>query len=80
MEVGDINGDDYPDIYVGNDFIEKDYLYINQGASPSPPTGGEGRGEVTFKDDLEDRVQKISMSSMSSESTWLIVPNPIICL
>lgn len=25
----DINGDTYPDIYVGNDFFEKDYLYIN---------------------------------------------------
>jgi hypothetical protein len=28
--VGDINNDGYPDIYVGNDFIEKDYMYINQ--------------------------------------------------
>lgn len=26
----DINGDHYPDIYVANDFFEKDYLYINQ--------------------------------------------------
>lgn len=27
----DINGDGYVDIYVGNDFHENDYLYINQG-------------------------------------------------
>jgi hypothetical protein len=54
ISVGDINDDDYPDIYVGNDFIEKDYLYINQ---------KDGR----FKDELENCVQKISMSSMSSD-------------
>lgn len=27
---GDVNGDGWPDIYVGNDFHENDYLYINQ--------------------------------------------------
>ena len=30
VAVGDINNDSYPDIYVGNDFFENDYLYINQ--------------------------------------------------
>ncbi|AVR46710.1 hypothetical protein C7S20_16350 [Christiangramia fulva] len=30
ISVGDLNADDYPDIYVGNDFFENDYLYINQ--------------------------------------------------
>ena len=54
VSVADINNDGYPDIYVGNDFIEKDYLYINQ-------KNGH------FKDELEERVQKISMSSMSSD-------------
>jgi hypothetical protein len=54
VSVGDINGDNYPDIYVGNDFIEKDYLYINQ-------------KNGTFKDELENHIQKISMSSMSSD-------------
>ena len=29
--VSDLNGDLYPDIYVGNDFFENDYLYLNQG-------------------------------------------------
>ena len=28
--VSDINNDGYPDIYIGNDFFENDYLYINQ--------------------------------------------------
>ncbi|MEO8110823.1 MAG: FG-GAP-like repeat-containing protein [Ginsengibacter sp.] len=54
VSVGDINGDGYPDVYVGNDFIERDYLYINQ-------------KNGTFKDELEDRLQKISMSSMSTD-------------
>ncbi len=30
LSIGDINKDNYPDIYVGNDFFENDYLYINQ--------------------------------------------------
>lgn len=54
ISVGDFNGDYYPDVYVGNDFIEKDYLYIN-------------RKNGTFKDELEERIQQISMSSMSSD-------------
>jgi hypothetical protein len=49
---GDFNNDNYPDIYVGNDFIERDYLYINQ-------------HDGTFKDQLEEMIQQISMSSMS---------------
>jgi hypothetical protein len=31
LAVGDLNNDGYPDIYVGNDFHENDYLYYNQG-------------------------------------------------
>ena len=54
VSIGDINGDGYPDIYVGNDFIEKDYLYINQ-------------KNGTFKDELENRIQQTSMSSMSTD-------------
>jgi hypothetical protein len=54
VSVGDVNNDSYPDIYVGNDFIEKDYLYINQ-------------KNGTFRDELEERIQKISMSSMSAD-------------
>ena len=28
--ISDLNNDNYPDIYIGNDFFENDYLYINQ--------------------------------------------------
>ena len=31
LAIGDLNQDGYPDIYVGNDFFENDYLYLNQG-------------------------------------------------
>lgn len=54
VTVGDINRDGYPDIYVSNDFFEKDYLYINQ-------------GNGTFKDEIEDRTQHISFSSMGAD-------------
>ncbi|MGN7512963.1 MAG: VCBS repeat-containing protein [Allomuricauda sp.] len=30
LAISDINNDAYPDIYIGNDFFENDYLYINQ--------------------------------------------------
>ncbi|HKP33106.1 MAG TPA: VCBS repeat-containing protein [Chitinophagaceae bacterium] len=54
VSVGDINNDGYPDVYVGNDFIERDYMYINQ-------------KNGTFKDELEDKIEHISMSSMSTD-------------
>ncbi len=39
LAIGDVNLDGYPDIYIGNDFHENDYLYINQ-------------KDGTFKEDL----------------------------
>jgi hypothetical protein len=51
---GDLNNDGWPDIYVGNDFIERDYLYINQ-------------RNGSFVDELEQRLGQISMSSMSTD-------------
>ncbi len=30
LAISDLNNDGWPDIYVGNDFFENDYLYINQ--------------------------------------------------
>ena len=54
VTVGDVNGDHYPDVYVSNDFFERDYLYINQ-------------HNGTFKDELEQWVQHISLSSMGAD-------------
>lgn len=51
ITVSDINMDGYPDIYVGNDFHENDYLYINQ-------------HNGTFKDELADRIMHTSQFTM----------------
>ncbi len=39
IAVADINLDGYPDIYIGNDFHEDDYLYINQKNGTFKETG-----------------------------------------
>jgi enediyne biosynthesis protein E4 len=49
--VSDIDLDGFPDIYVGNDFHENDYLYINQ-------------RNGTFKEDLNNRIMHTSQFSM----------------
>ena len=49
--VSDINGDLYPDIYVSNDFYERDYLYINQ-------------KDGTFKEEIEQWTSHLSLSAM----------------
>ncbi len=54
VSVSDMNGDMYPDIYISNDFYEKDYLYINQ-------------RDGTFKDELPERIGHISSSSMGAD-------------
>jgi hypothetical protein len=54
VTVGDVNNDNYPDIYVSNDFFERDYLYINQ-------------KNGTFKDELESRVRHNSYASMGAD-------------
>lgn len=52
--IGDINGDYLPDIYVSNDFWERDYLYLNQ-------------GDGTFSEELAERISFCSISSMGSD-------------
>ena len=52
--VGDINNDHYPDLYVSNDFFEKDYLYINQ-------------KDGTFKEEIESRMDHLSIASMGAD-------------
>ncbi|PYO94829.1 MAG: hypothetical protein DMD60_14115, partial [Gemmatimonadetes bacterium] len=49
--VSDVNRDGWPDIYVANDFFERDYLYIN-------------KGDGTFAERLEQELPYISLSSM----------------
>lgn len=52
--LGDINNDGWTDIYISNDFWERDYLYLNQ-------------GDGTFKEQLMDRIDHVSISSMGSD-------------
>jgi hypothetical protein len=54
LSVADINLDGYPDLYIGNDFHENDYLYINQ-------------KDGTFIDTLEDAIMHTSQFSMGTD-------------
>ncbi len=54
VTVGDVNNDGWQDIYVSNDFFERDYLYINQ-------------HDGTFKEMLEDEMMSISNASMGAD-------------
>ena len=54
VTIGDVNKDLLPDIYVSNDFYERDYLYINN-------------GDGTFTDDIKNRMQHLSLSSMGAD-------------
>lgn len=52
--VGDVNKDGWPDIYVSNDFFERDYLYIN-------------KQDGTFKECLTEQMKSISGASMGAD-------------
>jgi hypothetical protein len=54
VTIGDINLDGWSDIYVSNDFFEKDYLYINN-------------QNGTFREALEEYMQEISLGSMGAD-------------
>ena len=54
VTVGDVNGDGWLDIYVSNDFFERDYLYINQ-------------KNGTYKDEIEQWMQHTSLASMGAD-------------
>jgi len=52
--VSDINRNGLPDLYIANDFFERDYLYINN-------------GDGTFTESLEGMIRSLSFSSMGSD-------------
>ena len=54
VSVGDINNDLWPDIYISNDFFEKDYLYVNQ---------RNGK----FKEVSNTQISHMSLSSMGAD-------------
>jgi len=54
LSISDVNNDGWPDIYVGNDFHENDYLYINL---------GNGR----FSEESQERIPHGSTFSMGND-------------
>ncbi len=54
VTVGDVNNDGWEDIYVSNDFFERDYLYINQ-------------KDGTFSEQLEEQITATSGASMGAD-------------
>ncbi len=55
VTVGDMNNDGWDDIYVSNDFFERDYLYINQ-------------KDGTFNECLTSSLNSISGASMGADA------------
>ena len=54
VSVSDMNRDGWPDIYISNDFFERDYLYINN-------------KNGTFTECLEDELSEISTGAMGAD-------------
>lgn len=54
VTVGDVNGDQWEDIFISNDFFERDYLYINQ-------------QNGSFKEVLTEQIKSISGASMGAD-------------
>jgi len=54
VTVADLNQDSWPDLYVSNDFFERDYLYLNQ-------------KNGTFSEILPRSMPEISMGSMGAD-------------
>jgi hypothetical protein len=54
VTIGDIDKDGWEDIYVSNDFFERDYLYIN-------------RHDGTFKESLTEFMKSVSAASMGAD-------------
>ncbi len=54
VAVSDLNSDHLPDIYISNDFWERDYLYVN-------------KGNGKFSEELTNRINYCSTSSMGAD-------------
>lgn len=55
VAVADFNNDNWPDIYVGNDYYEQDYLYINQ-------------KNGTFSENMKEYFGHVSLSTMGLDA------------
>ncbi|GAB4054749.1 VCBS repeat-containing protein [Spirosoma litoris] len=54
ITIGDVNEDNWPDIYISNDFYERDYLYINN-------------HDGTFRESIKESMPHTSLSSMGAD-------------
>ena len=54
LALGDVNKDGYPDIYISNDYVSNDLLYINQ-------------GDGTFKNEIDTYMSYQTKSSMGND-------------
>ena len=54
VTISDVNKDGWQDIYVSNDFFERDYLYLNN-------------KDGTFTESLKKGIRELSMSSMGAD-------------
>lgn len=54
ITIGDVNDDNWPDIYISNDFYERDYLYINN-------------HNGTFRESIKESMPHTSLSSMGAD-------------
>ena len=54
VSVADLDKDGWLDLFISNDFFERDYIYMNN-------------GDGTFSEDLENQMRSTSFSSMGSD-------------
>ncbi len=54
VTVGDLDLDGWQDLYISNDFFERDYIYMNN-------------GDGTFTENLESQMKSISAASMGAD-------------
>ena len=54
ITIGDVNQDTWPDIFISNDFFERDYLYINN-------------QDGTFTESVESSMRSLSAASMGAD-------------